>query len=777
MKQLILLVPFWLFTIQKGHSQIQNLVPGGSFEDPEIFGACDVGASCATIPSIYSGGNTYKTDFIEQALGNKGMGAEGLIFQPNTTWKLKRSTQWNKGLAYYITDNSFRFYPDHSFEVCSENDPPTHGNVVAAQYICDNSVFYADYYPALGNQPYYEENVQYNNETGVMWSLQPNNCVFGNEYPAHGNSYIALFVHNGANSTNNGTRLNETISCELTSPTIIGQEYKFECKVSVPDNIENASNGCEYKIVLAESRTSGGGPSGSTKTIENGIVTQTNNWKHIEWRDIINKEYQYLFIKIKKSSIATGASGQATGMYLDDVQLYQSCKPPGECISEYHDKISLTVNERHSDESAFTVHGLDRVEELYIKLGYTINGQQFVEFEETFISPPPKWSWEGPSTPISLPSVSTMFYEIGAKNKCDSTMLGGIFELTTLTPTPVGGAVIDYVDLYAEQYFDDIFATNINGQIVVKNLNNPTLNEDEAVNGQQGFLFGLFVNYARIEIRTTGPNSSLIRTIQVQNPSNNIGWDGLDDSGNLMPQGTYNVRVFVKNVCFESEYNPVVSTNLQFNGNFFSVFPITSVTKPYYECPFNFTDLDYTYPTEACCPYGAYQYFENVNIGFQQEFKVLDEIEFGTGVNIVGGADVLFTAANIINISNVNIEPYANATFEIKPCVKSTNANAGDPTEEYVDTEFIDEPIEVENYVDMDIEISPNPTAGTIKINIISDFEKASITVLDMNGRIQTSTQTRARVNNLNLSFLAKGIYTVRIETPTESYTEKIILK
>ena len=72
-------------------------------------------------------------------------------------------------------------------------------------------------------------------------------------------------------------------------------------------------------------------------------------------------------------------------------------------------------------------------------------------------------------------------------------------------------------------------------------------------------------------------------------------------------------------------------------------------------------------------------------------------------------------------------------------------------------------------------QVFPNPTTGSIQLEISSDLEVISIDVQDMTGRIISSTPwTGGRIMNLNLSTLSQGAYNVSVVTSDRNINKRI---
>ncbi|MEQ8624020.1 MAG: T9SS type A sorting domain-containing protein [Vicingaceae bacterium] len=76
--------------------------------------------------------------------------------------------------------------------------------------------------------------------------------------------------------------------------------------------------------------------------------------------------------------------------------------------------------------------------------------------------------------------------------------------------------------------------------------------------------------------------------------------------------------------------------------------------------------------------------------------------------------------------------------------------------------------------------VYPNPTSEQVNIQIANDynFEELKIDVLDINGRVVRTTQTRLNLSNIKLSGMERGVYIIRITNEGELVnSSKLILK
>ena len=61
-------------------------------------------------------------------------------------------------------------------------------------------------------------------------------------------------------------------------------------------------------------------------------------------------------------------------------------------------------------------------------------------------------------------------------------------------------------------------------------------------------------------------------------------------------------------------------------------------------------------------------------------------------------------------------------------------------------------------------------------LNLSASTENVSVQVVDLAGRVVYSNE-QLQKNNIDLSFLSKGIYIYRIELPTTILSDKIVVR
>ncbi|MDZ7848587.1 MAG: T9SS type A sorting domain-containing protein [Owenweeksia sp.] len=73
-------------------------------------------------------------------------------------------------------------------------------------------------------------------------------------------------------------------------------------------------------------------------------------------------------------------------------------------------------------------------------------------------------------------------------------------------------------------------------------------------------------------------------------------------------------------------------------------------------------------------------------------------------------------------------------------------------------------------------EAYPNPTSGSIWVELQNGYGEAAAELIDLNGRIIIATAVGQR-EELNLNHLPKGVYILQISTEREAQQKRIIIE
>ena len=147
--------------------------------------------------------------------------------------------------------------------------------------------------------------------------------------------------------------------------------------------------------------------------------------------------------------------------------------------------------------------------------------------------------------------------------------------------------------------------------------------------------------------------------------------------------------------------------------------------------------------------------YNTINSGQNVEYRAHNSIVIKPGFHAKSGSTV-----------RMHIEPCAN-------CPERRTPNSAPPRPN-TDFETEDENFNILNS-ESSISVFPNPTTGIV--NIISHNTKIeSISVFDISGKTLQNNASFAGTT-LDLSWLSNGIYFVKIQTPSEQVTHKIIIQ
>lgn len=87
-----------------------------------------------------------------------------------------------------------------------------------------------------------------------------------------------------------------------------------------------------------------------------------------------------------------------------------------------------------------------------------------------------------------------------------------------------------------------------------------------------------------------------------------------------------------------------------------------------------------------------------------------------------------------------------------------------------------DSTLSVENEKELVFSIYPNPAKSTV--NVSSNLEQAThLSVYDLTGKQVLSNTISFGNNNINISSLSSGVYVMRVSTPAQTVTKKLIIK
>ena len=125
--------------------------------------------------------------------------------------------------------------------------------------------------------------------------------------------------------------------------------------------------------------------------------------------------------------------------------------------------------------------------------------------------------------------------------------------------------------------------------------------------------------------------------------------------------------------------------------------------------------------------------------------------------------------------------PYSIATdIDNKLRWGETGYNGGGTAPDIGAYEVYDPDVTINNIENNEISIYPNPTTGIITIENNSKFQNftnSKIIITDISGRIIYSEFQNFANSQINLSEYGKGIYLIKIQTGTNIYIKKIIVK
>ncbi len=84
-------------------------------------------------------------------------------------------------------------------------------------------------------------------------------------------------------------------------------------------------------------------------------------------------------------------------------------------------------------------------------------------------------------------------------------------------------------------------------------------------------------------------------------------------------------------------------------------------------------------------------------------------------------------------------------------------------------------PLKLEEFSSKEITITPNPASDQIKIGVLPYLNGGNLNIYDLQGRLMYNQDVVSDTMDLNVSFLAKGLYLVQLQNKSKEFTTKLI--
>jgi hypothetical protein len=467
------------------------------------------------------------------------------------------------------------------------------------------------------------------------------------------------------------------------------------------------------------------------------VVSETATWQEI------NRQYNFqnfsgarvwMLIRVTKNGAPQGRvllddfsftkvpcnsnkpCSSVSGCDLDGIQVYPTVLPPNN----------------------LTITGLEVVTRLEVDI-FAMNGAHLRYYD--IINPPFIWIWDGALVDGTILPQDDYAYVIKVSNDCKSKTITGVSnKLTT------------------NSKLFNVEAENSEAGLVIRNLDN--------------------VNLLKLTIGVSNGQNPLFYREYID-PPNRIGWIGLDNNGQEIAPNSLTWKAEVSNNCgteiFTGGYSHINEVDYY---DFLHDPP--PVNKLPFDCgpQFSIWSKPYDRPPIKCCDAQPDIYLSNINIGFNADYRALNNIYIGDNVVVDEFSQVIFWAGNAVEIlpgaQGVDI---SSATIIIAPCEKMMTNNE----EEFIDeVENID--TEVENITlenaqnNASLSISPNPTSDEFNITSLNGINIEFIEIFNSQGLLMFSKRVSSLRTSIDVSSLTKGIYICKVMIGNELLVEKLII-
>jgi len=634
-------------------------------------------------------------------------------------------------------------------------------------------------------------NLQPNVFNGLSgFDCSPPDTKFGTGMNApEGTNYLAMIDFNqedvpGATVATQGSEASKpSITCELEAPLEDGVEYSFVMTRAMMNEIQNiaANEGwsggavnVEIEVHLAKNLNGTGEISGSKQEIVHESNYSNTSWETDQWTFTATNDWKYLRIRFNP----VGYNGnKISGIFIDNLKLYEACEDQfNQCNNTNYRRDLLDVNLETVDVTdPLAYPDPNQGNDNYLKTIKAVNLDNVKRFEMQIRTsggtivrtidewyPPSQFVWDGNddggnplpegSYEARINAVSNDCFHISnadVKNfnlRRRYTVFNNVQVGTAVVPSGNGSVTVPAITGLDEVQWLRVIVTNALGQQV---FNQAYYNPPSEM-----LLSTSFGNVTSNPPPPTGPYAVVLEM------SNNC------QSANLGNNWDHKVEALSVIINAYTNYN--VDPNL---------FNWVTVSKPDFQCPFNFEYSDNYLPPRDCCE--GYLYIEDVDILNDFDVQIQYNIYFGDNVSFGVNANNNFYAGNVIfgepgltipNGANVLLQP---GTYTCMVCRESNpNTPPRTPQKEYaIALELEDSRDESEEILDSNSGLYPNPvrSGGKIKVSLISTVdETAKFELLDGVGRRFTLEPTGFDRNEVSLKIpegLSDGVYYLQVST------------
>ena len=188
----------------------------------------------------------------------------------------------------------------------------------------------------------------------------------------------------------------------------------------------------------------------------------------------------------------------------------------------------------------------------------------------------------------------------------------------------------------------------------------------------------------------------------------------------------------------------------------------------------------------------AYLHYTNTNTNSYENTGTTTPISDSSGTyhiySLIWDEDtiqVLLDENVIFERVNTNNIPYDNLHYILLNIAMGGNLGGAIPsnfTQDVMEIDYVrvyeQSNLGLENAVAHQIKIYPNPASAVTHIELQKFDSIKSLSVIDITGKIVLNkTSVNDYKTQLDISALKAGLYMIRIETPTESFVKRLIVK
>jgi hypothetical protein len=149
------------------------------------------------------------------------------------------------------------------------------------------------------------------------------------------------------------------------------------------------------------------------------------------------------------------------------------------------------------------------------------------------------------------------------------------------------------------------------------------------------------------------------------------------------------------------------------------------------------------------------------------------EVNFPWKLQLSNVAAAAIKGDNIVdNVEKVEVNN-AVGTYTIQVTHKGTLANGSQPFSLVISG--FDQSLSVSDFNALNFSLYPNPAKNILNVNLTTVLDNATLSIVDLQGRIVNTQSVVDTITTIDVANLQSGVYVVRIDSATGSYTKKFI--